>query len=196
MRIEWKFSPPLVAWWGGFWERVVVQMVKLLRCVLGRAVLTYEKMMTVLAKCESVVNSRSMFYISEICEGLVPLTPSITLVSFCSIRYRNKILCQELKIDDVVIIGSDDKRRIDWPLAKIITASPRRDEVIGVVRVKTSSGKFVRPVKHVYPMAVKPDCVQDECPGLPEERGPVVSPSVPKGCATRSGRRVKISSHL
>ncbi|KAJ8883125.1 hypothetical protein PR048_014965 [Dryococelus australis] len=51
--------------------------------------------------------------------------------------YRNKTLCLELKIGDVVIIGSDDKKRINWPLARIIAVYPCQDGVISVVRVKT-----------------------------------------------------------
>ncbi|GFW47307.1 integrase catalytic domain-containing protein [Trichonephila clavipes] len=41
LRITWKFIPPTAAWWGGFWERLVRAVNKLLRRTLGKAIFTY-----------------------------------------------------------------------------------------------------------------------------------------------------------
>ncbi|XP_035216456.1 uncharacterized protein LOC118189871 [Stegodyphus dumicola] len=51
-KIEWKFIPPTAAWWGGWWERLVRVVKELLRRTLGRAVLTYEELETVMCECE------------------------------------------------------------------------------------------------------------------------------------------------
>ncbi|XP_035214048.1 uncharacterized protein LOC118187871 [Stegodyphus dumicola] len=78
-KIEWKFIPPTAAWWGGWWERLVRVVKELLRRTLGRAVLTYEELETVMCECERVVNSRPLTYLSEDTEDLVPLTPAMFL---------------------------------------------------------------------------------------------------------------------
>ncbi|GFW72832.1 integrase catalytic domain-containing protein [Trichonephila clavipes] len=42
----------------------------------GKAILTYEELLTVLCDCEAVVNSRPLTYVSEDPNDLIPLTPS------------------------------------------------------------------------------------------------------------------------
>ncbi|KAJ8891169.1 hypothetical protein PR048_010684 [Dryococelus australis] len=39
MRIEWKFSPPLAAWWGDFWERMVQMVKKTAKACVGQGYL-------------------------------------------------------------------------------------------------------------------------------------------------------------
>lgn len=75
-KMEWKFIPPAAPWWGGFWERLIGVMKQILRKVLGKALLTYEEMSTVLCDTESVINSRPLTYISDSDSELLPLSPS------------------------------------------------------------------------------------------------------------------------
>ncbi|XP_055950873.1 uncharacterized protein LOC129984959 [Argiope bruennichi] len=79
LKIDWKFSPPATPWWGGFWERLVQMIKKLLRRTLGQASLNYEELMSVLCDCESTVNSRPLTYVTEDSDDLIPLTPSLFL---------------------------------------------------------------------------------------------------------------------
>ncbi|GFT21206.1 integrase catalytic domain-containing protein [Trichonephila clavipes] len=37
-KIVWKFIPPTAAWWGGWWERLVRIIKKLLRRSLGKSI--------------------------------------------------------------------------------------------------------------------------------------------------------------
>jgi len=78
-KIDWKFSPPAAPWWGGFWERLVQMIKKLLRRVLGQSSLNYEELMSVLCDCEATVNARPLTYVSEDSDDLIPLTPSLFL---------------------------------------------------------------------------------------------------------------------
>ncbi|GFV54900.1 integrase catalytic domain-containing protein [Trichonephila clavipes] len=52
---------------------------ELLKRALGKAILTYEELLTVLCDCEAVVNSRPLTYGSEDPNDLIPLTPSLFL---------------------------------------------------------------------------------------------------------------------
>ncbi|XP_076290996.1 uncharacterized protein LOC143214168 [Lasioglossum baleicum] len=78
-RIEWKFNPPTAAWWGGFWERLIGVLKRLLRRTLKKSCLNYEEMLTVLLDCEATVNSRPITFMSDDSPDVVPLSPSMFL---------------------------------------------------------------------------------------------------------------------
>jgi len=76
-RIQWIFNPPAAPWWGGFWERMIQMVKKLLRRVLGLSSLDYEELVSVLCDCEATINSRPLTSISEDSDELIPLTPAM-----------------------------------------------------------------------------------------------------------------------
>lgn len=78
-RIVWRFNAPSAPWWGGFFERMIGIVKKLLRRVLGNAKLYYEELLTVICDCESVVNNRPLTYLSSDPDDLVVLTPVMFL---------------------------------------------------------------------------------------------------------------------
>ncbi|UYV67961.1 hypothetical protein LAZ67_5002637 [Cordylochernes scorpioides] len=59
-----------------------------------------------------------------------------------------------LRIGKIVLIGNEDQKRIDWPMAKIEELIPSRDGKIRVARVKTKRGMLMRPVQKIYPLEV------------------------------------------
>ena len=60
-----KFILPASPWWGGFYERLVRSVKTCLKKTIGRALVTYEELQTVLCEVEAVINSRPLAYISE-----------------------------------------------------------------------------------------------------------------------------------
>ncbi|XP_035232269.1 uncharacterized protein LOC118204053, partial [Stegodyphus dumicola] len=48
--------------------------------------------------------------------------------------------CQNLKVGDVILIELDNKKRVMWPMGKIVKIFSSRDGPTRVVQVKTSSG--------------------------------------------------------
>jgi len=81
------------------------------------------------------------------------------------VRFRREYLSQlvqrakekrskQIKVGDVVLVGADDKKRLQWPLAKVVELIPGRDAVIRVARVKTQHGVLVRPLQRLYPLEV------------------------------------------
>lgn len=78
-KIDWKFIPPSSPWWGGWWERLIGVMKRILRKVLGRSSLDYESLLTVLCDVESTMNNRPLTYLSEDVDDLVALTPAMFL---------------------------------------------------------------------------------------------------------------------
>ncbi|UYV82468.1 hypothetical protein LAZ67_21002318 [Cordylochernes scorpioides] len=77
--VKWKLNPPAAPWWGGWIERIVGLTKTLLRRLLGKRVVNYEEMVTILENCERVINARPLTYIAEDNDDLVPLTPEMFL---------------------------------------------------------------------------------------------------------------------
>ncbi|GFS63215.1 hypothetical protein TNCV_1496451 [Trichonephila clavipes] len=50
----------------------------------------------------------------------------------------------------MVLIGNDNKKRLSWPIAKIIELIPGRDGEIRTVRLKTQHGTVIRPVDEAH----------------------------------------------
>ncbi|GFX77200.1 integrase catalytic domain-containing protein [Trichonephila clavipes] len=194
-KIVWKFIPPTAAWWGGWWEMLVRIIKELLRRSLGKSILSYEELSTVICDCEFLINSRPLTYISENPQELIPLTPAMFLIeNRCSdttdidelnsrdlrkrMKYRIKLLSdlrqrfrkeylseliqkqndnrvREPRIGEMVLIGNDNKKRLSWPIAKIIELIPGRDGDIRTVRLKTQHGTVIRPVQRIFSLEVQ-----------------------------------------
>lgn len=60
-----------------------------------------------------------------------------------------------------MIIKCDNKKRIDWPLGRVIAVFPGKDNFIRVVKVKTAKGELTRAVQSVYPLEMS--CNDELC---------------------------------
>ncbi|XP_052857991.1 uncharacterized protein LOC128265818 [Drosophila gunungcola] len=60
--IKWNFIPPHSPHWGGKWESAVRSVKLHLRRVVGKTILTFEQMQTLIAQISAVVNSRPLCY--------------------------------------------------------------------------------------------------------------------------------------
>ena len=63
--VSQKFILPASPWWGGFYERLVRSVKLSLKKVLGKSLLTYEELETVLCGIEGAINGRPLTYTSE-----------------------------------------------------------------------------------------------------------------------------------
>ncbi|GFW65083.1 integrase catalytic domain-containing protein [Trichonephila clavipes] len=74
--INWKFIVEHAPWWGGFYERLVKTIKDPLRKILGRALLTFEELSTILSEVEVIVNHRPLTYVENVPGEPEPLTPA------------------------------------------------------------------------------------------------------------------------
>ncbi|GFV30545.1 integrase catalytic domain-containing protein [Trichonephila clavipes] len=74
--IHWKFIVERAPWWGGFYERLVKTIKDSLRKMLGRALLTFEELSTILSEVEVIVNHRPLTYVENDPGEPEPLTPA------------------------------------------------------------------------------------------------------------------------
>ena len=78
--VSWKFITERASHRGGHWERVCRQLKEPLRKVLGKALLNYTEMMTVLTDIEAMINSRPLTYIGDdIKDGRI-ITPALLTI--------------------------------------------------------------------------------------------------------------------
>ena len=63
--ISRNYILPASPWWGGFYERLVRSVKSALKKTLGKTLLTYEELETVLCEIEESINSRPLIYMSE-----------------------------------------------------------------------------------------------------------------------------------
>ncbi|XP_035219186.1 uncharacterized protein LOC118192350, partial [Stegodyphus dumicola] len=208
-RIRWKFNPPTAAWWGGWWERLVRMVKENLRRVLGRTSLNYEELYTILCDCEQVINSRPITYVSEDNQDPSPLTPMMFPARIAVIRIEttgNK----EGKISTVAsrrcrsIGRQPERRRIHWPLAKIVELFPSKDGIVRLARVKTRNGILLRPVPRLFPLEIStsesvgppfPDRAprdrNDHATGQADQAASIPEPASSPRVMTRAGRVVR-----
>ena len=76
-QVDWQFIVERTPWWGGFWERLVRSVKRCLKKSVGRSLLTFEELRTLVVEMEATLNNRPLTYIYGDKEDLsYPLTPA------------------------------------------------------------------------------------------------------------------------
>ncbi|GFY40577.1 DUF5641 domain-containing protein [Trichonephila inaurata madagascariensis] len=66
----------------------------------------------------------------------------------------------KLKVGDIVLVGCENLKRVNWPIARVQELSTGRDGRVRVVKVKTRNGILTRPVRKLFPLEVR-SCTRD-----------------------------------
>ena len=66
--------------------------------------------------------------------------------------YKWQYPTKNLSTGDVVLLAEDGMISTKWPIAKVIKTYPGNDGIVRVVDVKTSKGKYRRPVHKLAPL--------------------------------------------
>lgn len=75
--VKWTFIPEKCPWEGGIWERLVRSVKRCLLKVVGRAIVAFIELSTIIIEIEGIINSRPLTYVFDDTEGITfPLTPS------------------------------------------------------------------------------------------------------------------------
>jgi hypothetical protein len=61
---------------------------------------------------------------------------------------------RKLQPREVVLLGVENSKRVDWPLAVIEELIPGRDGEVRLLRLRTASGVLLRPGQRVYPLEI------------------------------------------
>ncbi|CAG7718649.1 unnamed protein product [Allacma fusca] len=69
-------------------------------------------------------------------------------------RFEAKRFRGSKKIGGIVLLEQDNKKRINWPLARVIELILGKDGVVLVFKVKTPLVEIIRPVQRLFPLEV------------------------------------------
>ncbi|GBN28348.1 hypothetical protein AVEN_248358-1 [Araneus ventricosus] len=53
---------------------------------------------------------------------------------------------------DVVLIGSDNTKRLNWPLGRVIQLFQGKDNIERVAKLRVENGEIIRPIQRIYPL--------------------------------------------
>ncbi|GFV27762.1 uncharacterized protein TNCV_4169841 [Trichonephila clavipes] len=60
----------------------------------------------------------------------------------------------KVSIGDIVLVGADNKNRIDWQLGRISQLVIGRDGEVRLIRVQTSTNELFRPIQRIFPLEI------------------------------------------
>ncbi|XP_006814415.1 uncharacterized protein LOC102802616 [Saccoglossus kowalevskii] len=75
-RVQWTFIPKKAPWFGGFWERLIGLTKNAIKKTLGRSLISFDELSTVVTEIETVLNDRPLTYVSSNLDDNVGLTPN------------------------------------------------------------------------------------------------------------------------
>ncbi|XP_023316202.1 uncharacterized protein LOC111694002 [Trichogramma pretiosum] len=72
-----------------------------------------------------------------------------------------------VKPGDVVLVASDNQKRLNWPLARVTDIVPGKDGVPRIARLRTANSKLIRPLQRLIllessPFVMVNDSMQDK----------------------------------
>ena len=106
----------------------------------------------------------------------------------------------QYKLGDIVLVGADNKKRQEWPMAMITELLPGRDGVVRVVRVKCGNHLLLRPVQRLYPLEVASTSsfvpISSEVRQFAKIAAKNASKEQPPEIVTRYGRMIKGPNRL
>ncbi|XP_023214294.1 uncharacterized protein LOC111617199, partial [Centruroides sculpturatus] len=103
-----------------------------------------------------------------------------------------------IAVGDIVLVGHDNQKRLDWPLARVVEIYPGKDGLVRVVKLKTQVGFLIRPVRKLYLLEISSG---DEKKDMQEEfrdrtAGSDVTNSSEKYRVSKRGRPLKTPKRL
>ncbi|GFQ85380.1 integrase catalytic domain-containing protein [Trichonephila clavata] len=65
---------------------------------------------------------------------------------------RSKPISHKMKVGEIVLVENPNKKRLYWPLAKVLELLPGRDGNIRTLKLKCGNAEIIRPVQRLLPL--------------------------------------------
>src|SRR5690606_10996947 len=98
-----------------------------------------------------------------------------------------------IAVGEIVFIGSDNLKRIDWPLAVVEGILPNKEGDARLARLRTAVGYVLRPIQRIYALELR---VSTEVVSNEETVEETVEEEGLTEKETRSGRKVIVLKKL
>ena len=100
-----------------------------------------------------------------------------------------------ISVGDVVLVGNDNQKHINWPLGRVTEIIPGKDGITRLVRLKTARGEILRPIQRLFPLEITCDMAKDVKAKVQQEQVPPSEMSQiqavdPEGPLLQTGRIV------
>lgn len=102
-----------------------------------------------------------------------------------------------INIGDVVLVGADNKKRYQWPIARVEEVILSPDDEVRTAKLRTRAGCIIRPLQRLYPLEMSQSNSRPDKINVVKSKEPVSSDVVSepeeeeeedKATVTRSGR--------
>ncbi|GFS44078.1 transposable element Tc1 transposase [Nephila pilipes] len=87
-----------------------------------------------------------------------------------------------LSVGDIVLVGSDNVKRLNWPLGRVIEIFQGKDNIERVAKLRVSNGEIIRPIQRIYPLELSSSEIFEDIPSIVKS-APDTSSSA-KQCST------------
>ena len=172
---EWHFIPARAPWFGGMWERLIGICKRIIKSALGKSLVSYDELQTIIVEVEGQVNSRPLTHCSTNSEDIVPITPSHLLFGYklnslpfetnvdlnedyefsnpSSITKRHKLILEMIKQATILwkreyLLALRERDRKVKPVSKDGDIIPKEGDVVHIVDdLKVSDWKLGRIIK-------------------------------------------------
>ncbi|GFS84356.1 integrase catalytic domain-containing protein [Trichonephila clavipes] len=81
-----------------------------------------------------------------------------------------------LKVGEIVLIENPNKKRLYWPLGKVIELIPVRDGKVRILKLRCSNSEIIRPIQRVFPLEIQ-SAEMDESNDVPLDGETLTIPS-------------------
>ncbi|GFY66083.1 integrase catalytic domain-containing protein [Trichonephila inaurata madagascariensis] len=152
-------NSPSAPWYGDWWERIVSSIKQILLKCHGRVCVTYEKMLLILCEGESILSEKPLSYVSENPNEMTAITPSHFIQVIRGTEEKCVILSQDLRekkfpLGEIVLIRSDNFKRLNWPLGHVIELYPGKDGIERVAKLRVANGFVIRLLQRHSPLEI------------------------------------------
>jgi hypothetical protein len=103
---------------------------------------------------------------------------------------------KKLKVGEFVLVGREDRKRIFWPMARILELIPGTDGEPRMARLQTKNGVILRALQRLYPLEFSQDetlypLLQKPLPPTPQVEDETLTLQQEEARKSKSGRVIK-----
>ncbi|GFQ95145.1 integrase catalytic domain-containing protein [Trichonephila clavata] len=70
---------------------------------------------------------------------------------------RSKPISHKMKVGEIVLVENPNKKRLYWPLAKVLDLLPGRNGNIRTLKLKCGNAEIIRPVPRLFLLEIQPE---------------------------------------